>query len=105
MKTQRVLPADVYDTLEFSALVYGGIGAGWTVDSAGIPLCVIGHADQAVEDDWMDGPVVCALWCVGMSGSVNDGAVGRINERKGAPENTRVTFAEWCEELGIVRGE
>lgn len=104
-KPVRVLPADVYDTLEFSALVYGGIGGGWTTDRDGTPFCAIGHADHVVPSVCEDGPVVVALFGADVDGRMNDWAVAAINARRGRPLLGRVTFEEWAKELGIVRGK
>ena len=119
MSAQRVLPAHVYDALQVSALMYGGIGAGESVvgiaesfgklyetnPAACVPFCIRGHA-----------------WCAGvltadMVGDVmfradfpihyaaNDNAVLEINARKGVHDRrARVTFEEWCAELNVVRG-
>jgi len=60
-KQKVVLPADVYDALELSALIHGGIGSGclskpsdeivagsddsfWGPEYVEVPSCIIGHA-------------------------------------------------------------
>lgn len=102
MKTTRVLPADVFDTLELSALAYGGIGAGAFFIYDG-PCCIHGHAYEAEGNG--DVGISLALRFAGIHPAVNDCAVNRINERKHKKCESRVSFAEWCEELGVVRGE
>lgn len=105
----RVLPADVYDTLEFSALVFGGIGAGavydYEVADQNIPYCVLGHAIAATDDrraEQIMGPLRRAEIDV----LQNDAAVEAVNARKGArsPSWARISFSEWRAQLGVVRG-
>jgi hypothetical protein len=92
MKPQIVLPADVYDTLEFSSLAYGGIGAGsYTGGRDWAPLCVYGHASYADSGSEMWG----ALSAAGVGINQNDKAVGS----KG-----RIPFGEWCKRLNVARG-
>lgn len=100
----RVLPPDVFDTLEFVAEVHGGVGGGRFNDSGGNPLCIIGLRNFAITPDEV------AEWCeLGNRARFtvlnNDRAVYAINERLGNAPCNRVTFAQWCEELGVVRGE
>lgn len=45
----RVLPADVYDTLELVAYGYGGIGAVWLYGDNGEPYCAYGAAEFATD--------------------------------------------------------
>lgn len=108
----RVFPADVFDTLEFSALAFGGIGAGRyfererdSINRASAldrPVCAIGHAHavdptREVED---------TVRRVNIHGDVSDAAVKAINARRGVtPRKSRVSFTDWCAELGVVRGE
>ena len=111
---ERVLPADVYDTLEFEALAFGGIGAGWFADLGGVnvedhqgslpwldeegaaPYCVYGMASGSGE---MHNALVEAEIFV----TDNDSAVARINARLGRRSQARVPFDLWCEELNVVR--
>jgi hypothetical protein len=108
--TTRVLPADVYDTLELSALAYGGIGGGRFHDKRGAPYCVRGHAAAAAsssDKDWYPrgGPVNEALTDAGLGLAPNDRAVHSLNARRdGAWLNRRVRFEDWCKELNVVRG-
>lgn len=106
----RVLPADVYDTLELSAHVFKGIGAPEVGEYDGgtiiCPICIYGHA-AFVTDAFgiLRDPIARALDEVGIDGSSDsDEAVYRINARKRRPSTSRVTFPEWCAELGVVRG-
>lgn len=108
--TTRVLPADVFDALEFSALVYGGIGSLRRTEEreksfedlrigVATPRCVFGHAL------FLDGAgAMCeeALISVDINVYTNDDAVKAVNERKGGVG--RVSFADWCAELGVERG-
>jgi len=111
MRTQRVLPADVYDTIEFSALAFGGIGGSFLLEGVGddaVPYCAWGHAIRAEVPDIDTMPNLFKRACEFFPLSIadNDSAVQRINARKGVRErNARVTFAEWAKELNIVRGE
>lgn len=107
----RVLPADVYDMLELSALAFGGIGGpdvweGDGDDAFNCPVCIYGHAAFAVAaSSIMDGPIYRALERVDINGGIeSDGAVYRVNERKRRPRTSRIPFPEWCAELGVVRG-
>jgi hypothetical protein len=101
-KEVRVLPADVYDTLELSAYAFGGIGGMWPTEN-GRPHCAVGHAHFT---EWGCGEVCNALkTALEYVANVNDSAVARINARKGADPAARVTFREWCDELGVVRGQ
>jgi hypothetical protein len=117
-RPMRELPADVYDTLEFIALMYGGIGRGsyWSyswlgADNEPRPLCVYGLAIEATEQDGLSGnpfrnPVAKALAAVGISVLMNDTAVKDILERREISTGAaRVPFEDWCAELGVVRGE
>lgn len=114
----RVLPADVYDTLEFSALVFGGIGAGpiYTNSEGGpCPVCAHGHLQlargidgrTALDDFMADRGPSRILVDAGIDGGESDVAVVRINTRKGHGTycDGRVSFKDWCAELGVVRGE
>jgi hypothetical protein len=103
VKPHRVLHADVYDTMEFSALVYGGIGGCYWKSLDGEPWCSHGHAVHATACDTTE--VRDELLRVGVGTSANDNAVTAINGRRGTGQNDRVSFQEWCEELGILRGE
>ena len=100
MSNKRVLPADVWDTLELSALAFEGIGAGHMFD-ADIPLCVVGHACYA---DSPSGAVEDALWAADIWGPSNDFAVRTINRRRGTYSEARVPFEDWAKELNVVRG-
>lgn len=111
---ERVLPADVYDTLELSALAYGGIGAGLLI-RLDEPCCAIGQMIEAgvpinLPEQYGDFPVY------GFTARESDDAVEAINSLHG---NTidwrvgtwrrvgtwdRVPFAAWCHRLNVVRG-
>ena len=94
---KRVLPADVYDTLEFSALVYGGIGRDLYWDYNDTPCCIHGHAMMAAGSaSWINSlnPIVIALRDAGIHEKLNDRAVG----------DDRISFRTWCRRLNVVRG-
>ena len=91
------LPADVWDTLELSALVYGGIGAGVSSDASG-PVCAIGHA--VIGGIPLDEVFHLPL----MDSGANDSAVVRVNERRKRPRNSRVAWDLFATERGWVRG-
>ena len=121
-KPQIVLPADVYDTLELSAHVYGGIGAGrfyeYKESMFGnsdpiAPMCLVGHIEDVANDDFdnagNDAVKEIAQIIERELGSTvltvfNDRAVETINKRKNAPDDARVSWEEYCTELNIVRG-
>lgn len=110
MSTQerRALPADVFDTLEFTSLVFGGIGRGADRVFRGldaIPCCIHGQAYEAEpEAKSFHGTVTAALYRVGIDRTTNDEAVAKINARRRKPRDTRVPFSLYTKELGIVRG-
>jgi hypothetical protein len=108
MSEPIVLPADVYDTLEFSALVFGGIGADrcWDYSASGpdaddiVPVCIRGHAVCA--DDAED--IGSALDRIGIYFKENDEIVRSVNRRLSREPNDRVPFDEYVREGNIVRG-
>ena len=101
----RVLPADVYDTLELVAYAYGGIGAVRLYDlSGGEPYCIYGAAGFATGTSGYESPVAEALRRAYIGIVTNDVAVAAINRRRGKPERARVPFRLWCKELNVVRG-
>lgn len=109
--TKRVLPADVFDALELSAMAFGGIGAYYTNRDAA-PHCVFGHAAFAsgvpamFSQEGAGTEVGHALCVAGISALNNDDAVAAILARTHRRRDTgKATFAEWCAELGVVRGE
>lgn len=118
-----MLPADVYDTLEFASLAFGGIKGGvfcelditaiGSNDYIGIynlncPNCAHGLLMSAENIGHpYSGEASRALRDIGIAGGRSDAAVEEINQRKGFGYTTsrRVTFREWCAELEVVRGE
>lgn len=124
MSTPRVLPADVYDTLHFSALAFGGIGGADLFEEVAhsgellhaddarnaTPMCILGHAyhAQGMTQD-VDGnykpigntPIGLALALAGIGWGENDKAV-RARRAEGS---ARITFEQWCYELGVCRGD
>lgn len=108
-KKAIILPADVFDTYEFLCEVFGGVGGGWYWAGPQEPLCVSGfryflaNENSFGQESW-GRPY--DLLEYGISSTENDEAVEAINRRKGSPNiHARVSWAEYCEELNIVRGE
>jgi hypothetical protein len=104
MTTKRILPADVYDTLELMALAYGGIGAGvdFHISNGGLcPVCVYGLARDANEAVSEHSELTIALGNAGITRRTNDFAVYAINDHT----SSRVPFEAWCEKLNVERGE
>lgn len=118
---QRVLPADVYDALELSALVHGGIGA--TVrflPDNGAPCCIVGHAqflDGLNADSGMDG---CDRYVAGEVGAALETAFGESLYQVALTNDERlyrvaltneavlgirevIPWEEWCKRLNVVR--
>jgi hypothetical protein len=106
--SKRVLPADVYDALELSALANDGIGAGFMYHHGNplTPCCAHGLASFATASEYDYGPINEALFNANIDGRANDAAVYAINARKDpyGYADTNVTFEEWCAELAVVRG-
>ena len=108
---KQVLPADVFDALELSALAYGGIGAGRYVAAdereaafhGGVPMCAVGHAWHL--EGLSSQEVTGALALAGIGFRQNDLAVRAINKRLNRDPNARVTFKQWAKELNVVRGD
>lgn len=120
---KRVLPADVFDVLEFSALVFGGVGANFFAEPTTVcypppgltaPICLLGHAGFVTElavERYTDGPVAGALadafgGDVWSATKANNDAVQAINARRGKSDiSGRVSWKALCAELNIVRGD
>lgn len=118
---RRVLPPDVYDSIELTALAFGGIGADWLFDVGNepsaspdaIPICVHGCAIFATDDarmgafgtKWLSNDISQALFAAAIDANENDRAVRDINFRLNRPETRPVTFKRWARELGVVRGD
>ena len=112
-KIVRPLDPDTYDTLELGALAFGGIGRGafvyitrdsGTTEETLTPCCALGIvAVVEGEGGYFSSPGSQALYAIGVDIFENDAAVARINERRRRAPCARVSFAEWCEELGVVR--
>jgi hypothetical protein len=115
MSAKRILPADVYDALEFAALAFGGIGATeFAFDAHGghvcgdssmavAPNCAFGYADwldcgQCNRDD------NASLRAAGISAHLNDKVVEYYNAKRRRRPESRIPFADWCAELGVERG-
>lgn len=99
---QIVLPADIYDALELSALAFNGIGHGRFDDGGDddgtlCPRCVHGHAMFA-DNNASGAPsdLTDALWRAGLTYGTNDMIVG---------QGERISWDEYCRRGNIVRGE
>jgi hypothetical protein len=122
-KPRRVLPADVYDALEFAAEEFGGIGGGsyftafaWAGSPQDCPWCVHGLADEVEFTEPLPyaagmrygGEVSTALrGGVHLLASTSYPATAPCGSRSAARARSsgKVTFAEWAAELGVERGE
>ena len=105
MSEQRILPADVYDALELSALAFGGIGGDLMYDSHR-PRCLLGHIEFCDRGNGeMERAVRRAFGGDVSLVEQNDPAVERINKRRGTYPSARVPFDAWCKELNVVRGK
>lgn len=95
------LPADVYDTLEFSSLVYGGLGSRkWyshEYDDQSPPWCPLGHLMAAGVDVWQNGDTR-PVNLFGLDFKTNDLTFIRCGW------TGRVPFADWAKELHVKRG-
>ena len=114
-----VLPADAYDTLELAAMEYGGVGSGrwfkkldWNTNDPSCPVCINGLGIVAglslYQPEWVTLSGQETDCPTGLSPQQNDFAVRRLIEQGrytvGADGIERVTWADYCEELNIIRG-
>jgi hypothetical protein len=118
------LPAKVYDALKASAEKFGGIGADRNFQDGGVfyvrciedlffpdtyttvaPYCATGHLKVIDGKDDGESLETVRNALGGSVPRVNDPAVHTINKRKGAEPDARVSFAEWADELNVVRGD
>lgn len=108
MTTTRVFPADVYDYLKGEVAKHGGVGAGEYSSTRWIfwqvPCCIHGYKRHC-EVPWLRDRIETALDSSGVSISANDRAVPSINMWRRRALNARVSWSDYCAELGIVRGE
>ncbi len=108
MKEKRVLPADIYDTLELAAYAHGGIGAGsmFYIDQYE-PCCIHGLLNFATTLEIapvdMSHPANRAMLAAGIGVAESDEAVYKIRDRNN--HSSPVTFKAWCRELNVVRGD
>jgi len=111
---RRVLDPRAYDTLRAMAEKHGGIGYGLLYENVyrkDSPLSAWALLESGLGGDkdavW---EALHLLTNAKLAGSNEEIAVRTIIKRKGTPNgphdpHPRVTFGEWCEELGVVRGE
>lgn len=115
-QSKRVLPADVFDALELSAHVLGGIGGRWLeypLSDDGQPYCIYGQSAFVTDsNDAFENEVARALDKAlatfsgdGSGPTVNNNAVEAINRRKGMLSIARVSWREYTKETGLTRGE
>lgn len=108
---QIVLPADVYDTLELSALAEGGIGYGRfstaTVGGAEQPCCIIGHAKacdyESQRTEW--GTIWQALLRAEIGVSFNDRLISDAIGSVAANQGVRLSWDAYVKLGNIVRGD
>lgn len=100
-----VFDPDVYDTLEFACLAWGGIGRGrfYDVTKTGKkPVCLYGLAHAAGVTPgvayWPCQPIPY------ISAHASDIAVQRVQGRLGLGWKARVPWTDYVKELNIVRG-
>lgn len=103
-----VVDPDVYDTLELSALAFGGIGRVYYCENGhqfghepdAVPRCIVGHGRVAGIPSVNHG-----LPGTLFSSEDNDTAVARINQRLGKRSSSRVSWRAYCAERNIIRGD
>lgn len=126
----RTLPADVYDALELSALIHGGVGSCHLAND-GVPHCIIGHAmfldgydpttqneDHIREDAPITAALVQAFPRLGIENAYyDDSYLVKVRAVEAANDNAvcsipltdieqqKVTWRRWCKQLNVVRGE
>lgn len=108
---ERGLPADVYDTLEFSVLAYKGIGAPsvfteWGNAESG-PCCLYGHGLLASNSGRgvLTNRIARILAKAGIEPQDSDRAVYAIRQRRNKSCDYRVDWKEFTRECNIVRGD
>lgn len=122
----KVLPADVYDTMELIAEAYGGIGADRTYvnkdekfqhivrEAERRPMCLIGFCRFASDSGVIfDNTLMAIFDDLGINYYDNNKAVykaiGLENEHEYSPRYAanpiRISWQEWCKQLNVVRGE
>lgn len=123
MKKKRVLPADVYDTLELAAEANGGVGFGRDFEPRGPgagnppgywerlivpvdrnkPCCIFGLAIFSTGENYRyTSAMFEALYTATIPRGTNDDVVSKWNQKTG---QMKMPFSEWCKALGVVRGE
>lgn len=123
MKTQIVLPADEFDALELAAMEFGGVAHGrwfrpWTEPTklgydADCPMCVNGLAIFAGLDPRVpaDRPLsgyessVPTHITVGQNDDAVEHLIAKGRYTVAADGVERVSWADYCEALNIIRGD
>lgn len=116
LSRRTVLPAVIYDTMEFACEVYGGIGGRYSIvnDIVGeaVPMCQHGYwlfLNDALGPDprlsGLDPDYFVGLEPFGIYADINDEIVAAVNAKKGKRTWQRISWQEYCEEGNIVRGE
>lgn len=104
---QRPLDADVYDTLEFAALMFDGIGAGkfWKMNyslDTGVesPVCIAGYVEFCgIINEWSVGSIIPNLDI-----TLNDSALMRIFGVNDYRQH-RLSWEDYCKLFNITRKE
>lgn len=116
MEEQMILPADVYDALEFAAEVEGGVGMATMLDK-GCAVCGYGLAwlagilEVPKKDQKTEEMIALALYTHSDKRSLpftyaqSDNAVSKVINRRKLYSDDRIPFAAWAKELGLIRGE
>lgn len=101
------LPANEFDALARSVNTYGLRAGRYYVFvefeniRQAVPYCFVGHWDHCF-DGHLTGLDVIGRPC--MTEGMADRAVYAINKRKKVKRTAPVTWGEFCEQMGIVRG-
>jgi hypothetical protein len=114
-KPVRVLDADVYDALQLSAMIYGGIGCPFDTGEFEYrcPCCLVGHINFLCGDQKEEDEIFARTSGLALTSFESDSAVEAVLVRKGVVGEKeeawdkpypRISFPEWCAELGVVRG-
>lgn len=107
-----VLPADVFDALELSALAHDGVGAARRF-YAGRPHCIVGHAQFLDGITHKEGMRIDEGATVYLGHEVCDALIDAFGRSlyKVAEMNDRmleigelVSWDEWCRRMNVVRG-
>lgn len=109
-KEKKILPADIYDTLEFLCEWTGGIGARTFFqfevhegDYVQLPCCIHGHARYASYNN-ADSDLNTVLYDLKLYYNRNDLIVDAYRKKRNK-ENARIPWLDFCKAYNIVRGK